>query len=147
MAAPQLARRIPPLYAEGRSRLQTAQALHRSPNGAFGGGRDGRPESLPPYVRPIALGDTGRFRHHFPRIKLASIVPRLSASARALVNLSRRSWMTPINRRGFLTDVGRGMLVAGVGTSLASDLGYSAAFAEQGSDSIALGEHARLVEL
>jgi hypothetical protein len=55
--------------------------------------------------------------------------------------------MTPINRRGFLTDVGRGMLVAGVGTSLASDLGYSAAFAEQGSDSIALGEHARLVEL
>ncbi len=55
--------------------------------------------------------------------------------------------MTPTNRRGFLSDVGRGMLAAGLGTALASDLGSSAAFADQGSDAIPLGEYAALVEL
>jgi hypothetical protein len=55
--------------------------------------------------------------------------------------------MTPTNRREFLSDVGRGILVAGVGASLANDLGFSTAFAEQGSDSIPLGEHAGLVDL
>jgi hypothetical protein len=55
--------------------------------------------------------------------------------------------MTPTNRREFLSDVGRGMLAAGVGASLASDLGFSTAFAEHGSDSIPLGEHKDLVEL
>ncbi len=55
--------------------------------------------------------------------------------------------MTPTNRRGFLSDVGRGMLAAGLGTALANDLGSSAAFADQGSDAIPLGEYAALVEL
>lgn len=40
--------------------------------------------------------------------------------------------MTPTNRRAFLSDVGCGMLAAGLGTALATDLGFSTAFAEQG---------------
>jgi hypothetical protein len=55
--------------------------------------------------------------------------------------------MNPSNRRAFLSDVGRGMLAAGLGASLATDLGFSSAFAEQGGDSIPLGEYAGLVEL
>jgi len=55
--------------------------------------------------------------------------------------------MVPTNRRAFLSDVGRGMLTAGLGAALATDLGFSTAFAEQGSDSIPLGEYAGLVEL
>lgn len=55
--------------------------------------------------------------------------------------------MTPTNRRAFLSDVGRGMLVAGLGTSLASDLGFSAAFAHEGSADIPFGHYAGLVEL
>lgn len=55
--------------------------------------------------------------------------------------------MTPSNRRAFMSDVGRGMLAAGLGTSLANDLGFSTAFAEEGSDSIPLGEYTSLVEL
>lgn len=51
------------------------------------------------------------------------------------------------NRREFLSDVGRGMLATGLGVSLAQDLGFSTAFAEQGSDSIPLGEYEGLVEL
>lgn len=55
--------------------------------------------------------------------------------------------MAPFTRRAFLSDVGRGMLAAGLGTSLAHDLGFSTAFAARGSDSIPLGEYASLVEL
>jgi hypothetical protein len=55
--------------------------------------------------------------------------------------------MTPSTRREFLSDVSRGMLLAGLGTSLAGDLGLSTAFAEQGPESISLGEHAALVDL
>ena len=55
--------------------------------------------------------------------------------------------MTAPNRRAFLSDVGRGMLAAGLGASLANDLGFSTAFAAQGSDSIPLGEYTSLVEL
>ena len=36
--------------------------------------------------------------------------------------------MNPTNRRAFLSDVGRGMLAAGLGTSLAGDLGFSTGF-------------------
>ncbi len=54
---------------------------------------------------------------------------------------------TPTNRRTFMADVGRGMLAAGLGTSLAHDLGFSTAFAEQGAESIPLGEYTNLVEL
>ena len=55
--------------------------------------------------------------------------------------------MNPTNRRQFLSDVSRGMLVAGLGSSLAADLGFSTAYAEEGAESIHLGEHAPLVEL
>jgi hypothetical protein len=55
--------------------------------------------------------------------------------------------MAPTNRRAFISDVGRGMLAAGLGTALANDLGFSTAFAEEGSESIPLGEYTRLVEL
>lgn len=51
------------------------------------------------------------------------------------------------NRRSFLSDVGSGMLTAGLGTSLAFDLGFSTAFASDGQESIPLGEHTALVEL
>lgn len=51
------------------------------------------------------------------------------------------------NRRAFLSDVGRGMLAAGLGASLAGDLGFATAFADEGHDSIPLGEYEALVEL
>ncbi len=44
------------------------------------------------------------------------------------------------NRREFLADVGRGMLVASVGPAVAADLGLSRAFAEEGSDKLNLGK-------
>ena len=55
--------------------------------------------------------------------------------------------MTPTTRRAFLSDVGRGMLAAGLGASLAHDLGHSIAFAADGAESIPLGAYASLVEL
>jgi hypothetical protein len=55
--------------------------------------------------------------------------------------------MNRTNRRAFLSDVGCGMLVAGLGTCLANDLGFSTAFANEGSDGIPLGEYASLVDL
>ena len=55
--------------------------------------------------------------------------------------------MLPTSRRAFLSDVGRGMLAAGMGTALAQDLGFSTAFAEEGPETIPLGEYAGLVEL
>lgn len=55
--------------------------------------------------------------------------------------------MTPSTRRAFLTDVGRGMLAAGLGTAVATDLGFSTAFAAEGAESIPLGDYAPLVEL
>ena len=51
------------------------------------------------------------------------------------------------NRREFLSDVGRGMLAVGLGTSLAGDLGCMPAVADEGHDSIPLGEYESLVEL
>ncbi|MFN0051512.1 MAG: hypothetical protein ACKV0T_04930 [Planctomycetales bacterium] len=55
--------------------------------------------------------------------------------------------MTATNRRAFLSEVGRGMLVAGLGTTVASNLGFSAAFADRGSDALELGSYESLVEL
>ena len=49
--------------------------------------------------------------------------------------------MIPSSRREFLMDVGRGMLVAGIGTSVASNLGFSTAFADRGPESLKLGPH------
>lgn len=54
---------------------------------------------------------------------------------------------TPKTRRSFMSDVGHGMLAAGLGTSLANDLGFSTAFAEENLNQIPLGGHERLVEL
>jgi hypothetical protein len=55
--------------------------------------------------------------------------------------------MNRTNRRAFLSDVGRGMLTAGLGTSLANEMGFSTAFASKGSDVVPLGEYDSLVEL
>ena len=56
--------------------------------------------------------------------------------------------MVTSSRRVFLSDVGRGMLAAGLGASLANDLGFSTAFAERGTEALLpLGEHTSLVEL
>ena len=51
------------------------------------------------------------------------------------------------NRREFLQEVGNGMLIAGLGASLADDLGICAAFASEGSDSLDFGRLQPLVEL
>src|SRR5207245_2412851 len=51
------------------------------------------------------------------------------------------------NRREFLADVGRGMLVASVGPALAWDLGLSSARADQGPDALSFGEREPLVGL
>ncbi|NQV28176.1 MAG: hypothetical protein HQ518_27810 [Rhodopirellula sp.] len=55
--------------------------------------------------------------------------------------------MSSTTRREFLTDVSRGMLVAGIGTSLATDLGFSTTFAEEGSDELSFGKYDALVDL
>ena len=51
------------------------------------------------------------------------------------------------DRREFLNHVGSGMLVAGLGATLASDLGISTAFADETDDSLSFGEYQPLVEL
>lgn len=55
--------------------------------------------------------------------------------------------MTPSTRRQFLDSVGRGMLVAGLGTSLATDLGFTTAFANDGGDELKFGKYDALVDL
>src|SRR5262245_5950182 len=55
--------------------------------------------------------------------------------------------MVPSSRRAFLMDVGRGMLVAGVGASVATDLGFSTAFADSGPENLKFGSYQPLVEL
>lgn len=51
------------------------------------------------------------------------------------------------NRREFLADVGEGMLIASVGSALASDLGISAAFAAEESKTLSFGDREPLVAL
>lgn len=55
--------------------------------------------------------------------------------------------MNATNRRAFMSDVGRGMLTAGLGAALATDLGVSPTFAADGADGISFGKHEHLVEL
>ena len=55
--------------------------------------------------------------------------------------------MSDSSRRTFISDIGRSMFAAGLGASLASELGFSTAFAEQGHDAILLGKYEPLVEL
>lgn len=50
-------------------------------------------------------------------------------------------------RRDFLADVGKGMLTASVGVSLASDLGLSTALAEGHTKTLEFGKLESLVEL
>jgi hypothetical protein len=51
------------------------------------------------------------------------------------------------NRREFLADVGKGMLLASVGSSLAFDLGLTPAFADDGKDTLSFGDREPLVAL
>ena len=52
---------------------------------------------------------------------------------------------TQHTRRGFLTEVGRGMIVATVGYSMASDLGLATAFASETTEALTFGELESLV--
>jgi hypothetical protein len=51
------------------------------------------------------------------------------------------------NRRQFLADVGKGMLLASVGPALAADLGLAPAFAADGPDRLTFGDREPLVAL
>jgi hypothetical protein len=51
------------------------------------------------------------------------------------------------NRRQFLEDIGGGMLIAGLGSSLAGDLGISSAFAKEGADTLDFGSLRPLIGL
>ncbi len=53
--------------------------------------------------------------------------------------------MKPCNRREFLADVGRGMLVAGVGYHVAAELGLAAENLDEGPDALAFGSLEPLV--
>ena len=55
--------------------------------------------------------------------------------------------MKHYHRREFLSDVSRGMIIAGIGPGLASQLGISSAFASEGSDSLDFGKLKPLVGL
>src|ERR1700722_8459464 len=55
--------------------------------------------------------------------------------------------LLPLTRRGFLADVGKGMLAASVGTALASELGISPALAEPSAKSLEFGRLEPLVQL
>lgn len=55
--------------------------------------------------------------------------------------------MAPRSRREFLADVGRGMLVAGIGYGTALDLGLTPAIADEASDAITFGDREALVRL
>lgn len=48
-------------------------------------------------------------------------------------------------RRDFLKDVGTGVVVASIGSTMAADLGFSATFAEQGTDRLTFGDLEPLV--
>ena len=51
------------------------------------------------------------------------------------------------SRRQFLDSVGRGMLVAGLGVTVAHDLGFGVAFANEGPDTLKFGKYDALVDL
>ena len=55
--------------------------------------------------------------------------------------------MAANTRRAFLESVGCGMLVAGLGPTLAQELGFSTAFAREGDASLAFGRYDGLVDL
>ena len=51
------------------------------------------------------------------------------------------------DRRGFLADVGKGMLIASVGPALAGDLGLAPAFGDEGPKRLLFGDREPLVAL
>jgi hypothetical protein len=55
--------------------------------------------------------------------------------------------MTNRNRRDFLADVGKGMLIASVGPAVAADLGLSRGLAAEGPDRLSFGDREPLVDL
>ena len=55
--------------------------------------------------------------------------------------------MKQYQRREFLSDVTKGMIIAGLGPSVASQLGVSSAFAEEGAESLDFGKLHPLVDL
>ncbi len=55
--------------------------------------------------------------------------------------------MAAKTRREFLDCMGRGMLVAGLGTALSHDLGFSTAFAAEGAEELSFGKYDALVDL
>jgi hypothetical protein len=55
--------------------------------------------------------------------------------------------MNPRTRREFLRDVGAGVVLASVGSSLATDLGFSTAYAQQGAERLTFGNLEPLVSL
>jgi hypothetical protein len=55
--------------------------------------------------------------------------------------------MPRTTRREFLDQIGRGMLVAGLGASVSTNLGFSTAFAEDGSTALSFGKLDALVDL
>src|SRR5260221_12885088 len=59
----------------------------------------------------------------------------------------RRAKMVRNTRREFLGDVGRGMLLAGLGTTLAGDLGLARIMADETKDALSFGELEPLVAL
>jgi hypothetical protein len=61
--------------------------------------------------------------------------------------MSQRTLFRQRTRRDFLKDVGTGVVVASVGTSLAADLGFSSAFADEGPERLTFGQLEPLVSL
>ena len=55
--------------------------------------------------------------------------------------------MTHHSRRGFLSDVGRGMISASIGSSLAMELGITTAVADEASQPLTFGAIEPLVDL
>ena len=55
--------------------------------------------------------------------------------------------MIPKTRREFLRDVGAGVVLASVGPTLAGDLGFSTAYAQQGNERLTFGDREPLVSL
>ncbi len=55
--------------------------------------------------------------------------------------------MLPRDRREFLADVGRGMLIASVGSALAADMGLGSARAAEDATALSFGKLEALVSL
>ena len=80
------------------------------------------------------------------RMKTADDAHPLEESDNVVLTFSMENDMAQ-SRRRFLQDVSNGMLLAGLGTSLAGDLGISTAVADEGDTALSFGEMQPLVEL